>query len=226
MAELYRNDDQQVLKQLHHRVKNNLQVICSLLRLQSHYVPEQATRALFKESEQRVRSLAMIHERLCNANDPSAVQFDEYVQELVKELVRSYIRSSKDVTKGLHLEKVRLPIDQAVPCGLILNELVTNALKYGQPAEGEPYVGVTLRRVEDKVELKIEDRGPGIGRDVNFEAPETLGLRVVQALARQLGGTLSVTTNNGTEIGLRFAAPECAPLPGEFENAPPQYSRV
>jgi two-component sensor histidine kinase len=226
MDELHKNEEQQVLKQLHHRVKNNLQVICSLLRLQSHYISEESTRAMFKESEQRVRSLAMIHERFCNTADQSAVQFDEYAEDLVNELVKSYCHGHKDVTKDLHLEKVRLPIEQAVPCGLVLNELVTNALKYGQPDEGALYLGVTLRSSENVIELKVVDRGPGIGRGVNFEAPETLGLRVVQALTRQLGATLSVETTNGTEIGVRFAVPECVPLPGEFEHAPPQYSRV
>ena len=224
MGELDRDDEQQVLKQLHHRVKNNLQVICSLLRLQSHYISEEPTRAMFKESEQRVRSLAMIHERLCTAADPSAVQFDQYAEELVRELVKSYCRGHRDVTKDLHLESVRLPIEQAVPCGLVLNELVTNALKYGQREGSIPYVGVLLRESDGVIELKVFDRGPGLGQNANFDAPATLGLRVVQALARQLGGTLSVETQNGTVIGLQFAAPEHVRPPGETADASPQYS--
>ena len=200
--------EQQLLKQLHHRVKNNLQVICSLLRLQSNYSQDEAIRAMFRNSEERVRSMALIHEKLCGNQDPSSVQFDEYVSSLVDQLLKSYPSKEKPVRVELQLESIRLPIEQAVPCGLIINELVTNSLKYGCRNEGAPYLGVRLRRSDDEIELEVRDNGPGLPDGFDISKPKSLGIRVVQALSRQLAASFSVESSMGTTFRLRFRPAE------------------
>ncbi len=192
-----------ILKQLHHRVKNNLQVICSLLRLQAHYSPDEATRMMFRNSEQRIRSMALVHEKLCKHNDPSAVQFDEYVIDLVSQLLKSRKGGGARPRVEFQLEGIRLSIEQAVPCGLLLNELISNSLQHGCVGDS-PALRVGMRRSGDEVELFVEDCGPGLPQALDPESPGTLGLKVVQALGRQLGATLSFGGNHGFHLRVRF----------------------
>lgn len=195
-----------VIRQLHHRVKNNLQVICSLLRLQSNYLSDEATRGMFKSSEERVRSMALVHEKLCGTNDPSTVQFDEYITELVEQLLKSYPNKASSVKVDLQLEGIRLPVEQAVPCGLLVNELVANSLKHAQGDEGEGFLGVSMHRLKGNIKLEVRDQGPGLPEGFDLSRPQGLGLRVVQALARQLGATLAVERDGGTTFRVEFKA--------------------
>ena len=196
--------DAGVLRELHHRVKNNLQVICSLLRLQSNYVADETARSMFKSSEERVRTLALIHEELVGDDGLSFVQFDLYIVKLVGQLVRSYRVGVSLEQVEFELERVRLPDEQAIPCGLLVNELVSNGLKYGRRRDGSQHLAVRLRRQAGSVLLEVADRGDGFSPDVDFLKPKTLGLKLVQSLAAQLGGAVSLENRDGSIVRLAF----------------------
>lgn len=196
--------DVEVLRELHHRVKNNLQVICSLLRLQAGYLTDETAREMFKCSEERVRSLALIHEELVGANGLSSVQFDLYIVKLVGQLVKSYRVGVALEDVDFQLESVRLAVDQAVPCGLLMNELVSNGLKYGHRQGAPSYLGVRLGRQAGSVVLEVVDHGDGFSPEVDFAKPKTLGLRLVQSLAAQLGGAVSLEPHGGTAVRVAF----------------------
>lgn len=214
------------VKQIHHRVKNNLQVICSLLRLQSQYAMDDATRVMFRESEERVRSMALIHERLCRGGDSSQVQFDEYARQLVTQLQGSYHAKIPSVTLNLQLEEVELSIEKAVPCGLLLNELFSNALKYGRSENDQTVIGVNLKDHGHFFELEVYDHGCGIPSSVSLERPNTLGLRLVHALSGQLNATLAVERDNGTHFRLRCSKHEGVPLTEESHHATPEHTHL
>lgn len=216
----------QTVKQIHHRVKNNLQVICSLLRLQSQYALDDATRIMFRESEERVRSMALIHERLCRDGDSSQVQFDEYVRHLVTQLQGSYQAKTPSVTLNLQLDEVKLSVEKAVPCGLLLNELVSNALKYGRSKTDQTVIGVTLKEDGHFFQLEVYDHGSGIPTTVSVEHPTTLGLRLVHALSGQLNATLAVERDNGTRFRLRGSKHEGVPLTEESPHATPEHTHL
>lgn len=197
-------NDAGVLRELHHRVKNNLQVICSLLRLQSNYVADETARSMFKSSEERVRTLALIHEELVGDDGLSFVQFDLYIVKLVGQLVRSYRVGVSLEQVEFELESVRLPVEQAIPCGLLVNEIVSNGLKYGRRVDGSQHLAVRLRRQAGSVLLEVADRGNGFAPDVDFLKPKTLGLKLVQSLAVQLGGAVSLESRDGSSVRLAF----------------------
>ena len=196
--------DVEVLRELHHRVKNNLQVICSLLRLQAGYLTDETAREMFKCSEERVRSLALIHEELFGDSGLSSVQFDLYIVKLVGQLVKSYRVGVEMKDVEFQLESLCLPVDQAVPCGLLVNELVSNGLKYGHRRGAHPYLGVRLGRQAGSVVLEVADHGDGFSPEVDFAKPKTLGLRLVQSLAAQLGGSVSLDRHGRTAVRVAF----------------------
>ena len=193
-----------MLRELHHRVKNNLQVICSLLRLQAGYLTDETAREMFKSSEERVRSLALIHEELVGDNGLSSVQFDLYIVKLVGQLVKSYRVGVALEDVVFQLESVRLPVEQAVPCGLLMNELVSNGLKYGHRDGAPPYLGVRLGRHAGRVVLEVLDHGKGFSPEFDFSKPKTLGLRLVQSLAAQVGGAVSLERGEGSSVRVAF----------------------
>jgi two-component sensor histidine kinase len=182
-----------LLKEVHHRVKNNLQIISSLLNLQSEYIRDPEMLKVFNESQQRVKSMALVHEMLYRSSNLAEVDFADYVRELSTQLVRSYGTSAKAVEFRLNVDPVALGIDRAIPCGIILNELVSNALKYGFPngRRGAVYVDVksgpnrTLRMV-------VGDNGVGLPEGFNLDEAESLGLKLVRMLTYQLQGELRV----------------------------------
>jgi PAS domain S-box-containing protein len=197
-----------LLKEIHHRVKNNLQVICSLLDLQSDYIEDERTLQMLKDSRARVRSMALIHEKLYQAQDLTRVDFGEYIQNLAKSLFRSYRTQTAGVTLKVNVADVLLDIDRAIPCGLIINEMVSNALKYGFPDGREGEICVELFSASGEFTLVVRDNGVGFPQDLDFRKTKTLGLKLVTTLAKQLRGTIELYSNGGTEFKLRFAAPE------------------
>jgi PAS domain S-box-containing protein len=197
-----------LLKEIHHRVKNNLQVICSLLDLQSDYIEDEQTLQMFKDSRARVRSMALIHERLYQAQDLTRINFAEYVRSLTNSLFHSYGTQAVGVTLKVNVEDVLLDIDRAIPCGLIINELVSNALKYGFPDGQEGEICIELFSASDEFTLVVRDNGVGFPQDLDFRKTKTLGLKLVTTLAKQLRGAIELQRNGGTEFKLRFAVPE------------------
>ncbi len=178
-----------LLKEIHHRVKNNLQIISSLLSLQARDIADARDLDLFVNSQNRVQTMALIHERLYQSDDLARVDFTEYIPVLVDSLFTTYKTSDQDIELRVEVSDLMLDLDQAIPCGLMINELISNALKYAFPdgRSGSIYIG--LRAVEEKrVELEVADDGVGLPADVTTRGAKTLGLQLIQILTRQLRG--------------------------------------
>jgi PAS domain S-box-containing protein len=207
-------DKELLLKEVHHRVKNNLQIICSLLRLQSGYVPEGPARAMFRSSEERVKCMALVHEKLYRSESLSRISFNGYVSELTKQLVRSHISDPRKMHVEMDLDSMELSIDKAVPSGLILNELIANSIEYGLGADGALSLSVTLRKKAHVAELVVADRGPGMPKDVDVVNPTSLGLRVVGTLCKQLNAKLTVENEGGAVFRFEFPFEKPEPTRG------------
>jgi PAS domain S-box-containing protein len=212
-----------LLQEVHHRVKNNLAVIGSLLGMQADAIGEgEASRSLM-ESRQRVHSMALIHEHLYGTENLKQVRLDEYADKLTSELYASYSPSDGVVVR-VNAEPIELSIEQAIPCGLILNELVSNALKYAFPKDRAGQITVSV--VQPKpgyIALTVHDDGAGLPADFDWRNANSLGLKIVQILARQLRGTIELHRNGGTEFQFTFPFGDPAvpsqPPPGVHQHA-------
>jgi two-component sensor histidine kinase len=196
-----------LLKEIHHRVKNNLQVISSLLYLQSKDIADAGVRALFLDSQNRVRSMALVHERLYRSEDLAKVDFAEYVRSLAASLIRSYRVNTNGVKLAVDVEEVYLSVDAAVPCGLIINELISNCLKHAFPDGRAGEIRVELRRAGGhKLSLTVTDDGVGFPQDLKARPTSSLGLQLVHTLTEQLGGQVELSGDVGTVATVRFPA--------------------
>jgi two-component sensor histidine kinase len=194
-----------LLREVHHRVKNNLQIVSSLLKLQADTLADAGAASLLRESQQRVLSMALIHERLYTGKQMAAIEFDSYARTLVQELVYSYSGRGGNVTGRILPPRIFLSIGQAIPCGLILNELVTNALKHAYTADKTGEVMVELHESpEGRIRLAVSDYGKGLPPGFSTKNSKSLGLRIVDVLAKQLGGTLTYETGERTTFVLDF----------------------
>ena len=196
-----------LLKEIHHRVKNNLQIISSLLNLQSGYVEDQQALASFKESQSRIKSMALIHEKLYQSENSLQINFAEYVQQLVVNLFRVYGVDPATVALKVQVENILLGVDTAIPCGLILNELVSNCLKHAFPPGRSGEVNVSLIRVPDqnnKLALTVQDNGVGFPKHIDFSNSKSLGLQLVNTLAAQLKGDVKLYCNAVTKFNIEF----------------------
>lgn len=196
-----------LLKEIHHRVKNNLQIISSLLFLQMEYVSLPQDKELFSESQKRIQAMALVHEELYGTEDLSCVNMADYVPRLVERVLAG---ADIPVRCECQVEEVRLPVTRSIPCGLILNELVMNAVKHafrhGGPTGGCGYLRVSLRREAAHLVLEVEDNGPGLPPDFNINDTPTLGMTLVSSLTQQLSGTVSAA-NGATGALFRLVTP-------------------
>jgi two-component sensor histidine kinase len=194
-----------LLKEIHHRVKNNLQVISSLLNLQARYLPDPAARAIFSQSQNRVQSIALVHERLYESADLSHVNFAKYVVVLLDNIFDTYGATSRGIAKVIDIGDVNLTVDVAIPCGLIVNEVVTNALKHAFPDGRKGTVQVSLRAAPDQMlDLTIEDDGVGIPSGIDPRNTVSLGLDLVTTFAEQLNAEVDIVREGGTSFRFRF----------------------
>ncbi|MBZ2165414.1 histidine kinase dimerization/phosphoacceptor domain -containing protein [Methanobacterium spitsbergense] len=193
-----------LLQEIHHRVKNNMQIISSLLSLQTKYVDEEEAVNVLKESQNRVKSMAMIHEKLYISKDLAHINFVDYIQSLVKNLFYSYNIENTNIKPIFDVEDITLNMETAVPCGLIMSELVSNSLKYAFPNGMKGEILVSLKTVDDKYELIIRDNGIGLQEDIDFNNLETLGLLLVNNLIEQIDGELTINRSSGTEFKIKF----------------------
>lgn len=196
-----------LLREIHHRVKNNLQIISSLLGLQSHRIREQELLDALMDSQGRIRSMALVHEQLYETQDLARIEFAGYARVLARSLVQSYANTSGSVNVQVLGESVYLEIQTAIPCGLILNELVSNCLKHAFPpgSQGEVIVEIS-QTSESEYSLVVSDNGKGIPLSLDFNNSTTLGLRLVKNLVEsQLRGRLEVRRNKGTKITVVFS---------------------
>jgi two-component sensor histidine kinase len=194
-----------LLKEIHHRVKNNLQVISSLLNLQARYLPDPAARAIFSQSQNRVQSIALVHERLYESADLSHVDFGKYLAVLLDNIFDTYDASSRGVSKVIDVGDANLTVDVAIPCGLIVNELVTNALKHAFPDERTGTVRVSLRETSEGIlDLTVQDDGVGMPASIDPRNTVSLGLDLVETFAEQLNAAVEIVREGGTSFRFRF----------------------
>lgn len=193
-----------LLKEVHHRVKNNMQVISSILNLQSAYVKDIKTLQILKESQNRIKSMAFIHESLYTNDDFSQIDFSEYITNLVQNLFRTYDVFDDNIILDLQIDRVYLNLDSAIPCGLIVNELISNSLKYAFDINSGGIIKIMLTLEKDAVVLTVGDNGKGIPQDLKIEDSQTLGLQLISSLVEQLEGELSLDRQNGTIFTIKF----------------------
>lgn len=202
------NEKDILVKEIHHRVKNNLMIISSLLNLQSHYLTDEKSLNIFKESENRAKSMALIHERLYSNKDMRKIEFDEYLSTLATELFESY-SLDPDIKLNLKLDKAMLDVNTAIPLALIVNELITNSFKHAF-LEGKGELSIKFRRLpgEDEYELIVKDDGPGFPEDLDFRKADSLGMQLVNNLIKQLNGTVNLDRSQGTKFTIHFKEPK------------------
>jgi len=203
-----------LLREVHHRVKNNLQVISSILNLQASHETEARVTASFREMQARIRSMAMVHERFYRSGNLAALNIAGYVEGLVSYLVRAYARAPDAITLQLNLAPVAFRLDTAVPCGLIITELVSNALLHAFPDGRGGHIAISLQAIPaaeaapdagGAYTLIIADDGVGFPAEVDWRNPTTLGLELVHLLVKQLGGTIETIPTHGTEFCITFS---------------------
>ncbi|MTK64381.1 MAG: PAS domain S-box protein, partial [Methanobacterium sp.] len=192
-----------LLQEIHHRVKNNMQIISSLLSLQANHTDNEETLEILKESRGRVKSMAMIHEKLYHGQNIGKLNMAEYLNNLVNDIVRFYSKPSSVVDINVDVENIKLNIDTAIPMGLMVNEIVSNSVKYAFPNKNG-LITLKLKYLDDKYLLYVSDNGIGCSEDLHIQDSPTLGLKLVKSLAIQLEGELEIKSNNGTSFILKF----------------------
>jgi two-component sensor histidine kinase/CBS domain-containing protein len=202
------NEKESLLKEIHHRVKNNLQIISSVLRLQSDFIKDETILSLFRDSQNRIRSMALIHEKLYKSQDLLRVHMEDYIHDLTAGLFPSYGSCPGNVDLQIKAEEVYLNIDTAIPCGLIIHELVSNSLKHAFPgpqADGN-YVWVSLQPTGNDLQylLTVSDNGIGFPENIDFRETDTLGLELVCVFTEQLEGSVDMVADGGTTFTVMF----------------------
>ncbi|MCU0541408.1 MAG: PAS domain S-box protein [Oscillatoriaceae cyanobacterium Prado104] len=197
-----------LLKEIHHRVKNNLQVISSLLKLQSRYIQDNRIIEMLKESQNRVSSMALVHEQLYQSKDLSKIDLARYIQNLAHNLFQAYEIDAKGIELQTTIAPRCLNIDTAVPCGLIINELVTNSLKYAFVGQKQGTIKIDFIIEDERVcVLTVSDSGIGFPKDLDYRNARTLGLRLVVSLVKQLRGQIQLLATAGTAFEIIFSPP-------------------
>lgn len=194
-----------LLREVHHRVKNNLQVVHSLLDLQALKLGDHDVVGMLRDSQNRIRSMSLIHQTLYQSSNFARVDFQRFLDELVPSLIESYRSVVGAVNVDIDAHHVKLPINEAIPCGLVINELVSNALKHGFARGHGGLIRVTVQACEDShVEIAVSNDGHPIADDLDLSQTATLGFQLVRLLTRQLDGTLDIQRAHPTRFSLRF----------------------
>ena len=196
-----------LLKEIHHRVKNNMQVVSSLLSLQADRATNVEAQAVLTASQSQIRSMALIHEKLYSSGTLSEIDFADYVESLIDELLRMYNVAPGAITITTDIEDVHFGVDTAMPCALILNELVSNCLKHAFPTGGIGEVTIGLQHADGSFTMTVADDGVGYPADADFRMTRSLGMQLVTALVGQLNGTIEMSRGNGTSFVISFSAP-------------------
>ena len=203
-----------LLQEVHHRVKNNLQIINSILNLQKKFVKDEAAITGLEEIQNRVSTMSIIHETLYQNTDVSSIGFPSYLTRIAGNIIQGY-QSETQVELITELENIQAPLDQAIPCGLILNEWVSNAMKYAFPERERGTITVSLRCImpedspeEEEIQIEVRDDGVGLPEGFDWGGRDSLGLYLVQALAEQLDAELSAESDKGTQFLVKFRRPK------------------
>jgi two-component sensor histidine kinase len=196
-----------MLREIHHRVKNNMQVMSSLLSLQSRVTSDPAARRMLEDNQNRIQSMALLHEILYQSDNLAVVDFSKYVRRMVEYLFRSYGVDNRQIRLHTELDPVSLDLDDALPCALLISEVISNSLKHGFPEGRGGEISILLRgQSETTVSLVVSDDGVGLPGNLDWTTSRSLGLRLVRALADQLHGNLDLRSQAGTKVQLVFPA--------------------
>jgi two-component sensor histidine kinase/putative methionine-R-sulfoxide reductase with GAF domain len=195
-----------LLREINHRVKNNLQIISSLLNLQSRDIQDEKALRGVQASQDRIQSMAMVHEKLYQSEDLARIDFGEYIRSLATDLGSSYGLGSRGINLEIDVEDIRLSVDTAIPCGVIVNELVTNSLKHAFPRERSGQIYVKFQEADGRYNMVFKDDGIGLPENLDINQPSSLGLTIVNALVGQLQGTFNYCHNGGCEVSITFPA--------------------
>ncbi len=198
------NEKNILLKETHHRVKNNMQIISSLLNLQMRYLDKDDAADVLKESQNRVKSMAIIHEKLYQSHDLNSIKIADYVNSLVRDLFYSLNITEGHIKLLIDVEDINLSIETAIPCGLIINELVSNSLKYAFPNNKNGKVLISIKSNDDGYELIISDDGVGFPEELDYKNTNSLGLQLVNSLTEQIDGKIDMDQSNGTKFIINF----------------------
>lgn len=195
-----------LLKEIHHRVKNNLQIVTSLLKLQSSYVKDEKVKRLFKESQNRVQSMSLIHQKLYQTKDLSHIDFKDYIETVVTHLQHSFGILEDRVNVVIEVKDITMSIDNAIPAGLIINELVSNSLKHAFPSnkKGKIYINLSFDDASRDYKLIIRDSGVGMPADIDINKTDSFGLKLVSTLVNQMSGSIEVTQDKGCSYEIVF----------------------
>jgi len=193
-----------LIKEIHHRVKNNLMVISGLLNLQSQYIHDPDDLEFFKESQTRARSMALIHERLYQSDNVKSIDFGEYIVRLTNDLFHAYNCDPTRVKFDINVENIMVDVDTAIPLGLIINELLSNSMKHGFPDGRSGEIKIKFNHYHDKLRLIVKDNGIGLSGKLDYKNTDSLGLQLVNLLTGQIDGELEVNMNGGTEFIISF----------------------
>jgi two-component sensor histidine kinase len=197
-----------LLKEVHHRVKNNLQMVMSLLNAQSFYLKDDAAMLAIRESHHRIHAMSLIHKKLYQLDNVTAIDMNNYIEELV-EYFRETFNTGQRIQFDLHVEHTELETSQAVPLGLILNEAITNSIKHGFPENGKGIIDITLKRIDkNKLRLVIKDNGKGSSTDLLSTDFQSLGMKLIKGLSNDLEADLQVQSQNGLTISIEFLSNE------------------
>jgi PAS domain S-box-containing protein len=197
-----------LLRELHHRVKNNMQVISSLLNLQANHTSDPVAREMFRETQRRIRSMALVHEQLYQSANLSRINFASYLDHLSSHLFQSCGVSTHRVKLKKQTEEIFLEVNTAIPLGMIFNEILTNSLKHAFPGEREGEIRITLTRVEaNRCLLEVADNGVGLPEDFSLEESQTLGLQIVHTLSQQIQAEIKIDRSQGTSFQIFFSCP-------------------
>lgn len=196
------NEKEILLAEVFHRVKNNMNIVTSLLNLKKNSSDSFEVREALEECRSRVYSMALVHQKVFSSKDIVSLNFKEYAEDLMNDIINS-LNGSKTVKTNLQMENVFLELSNAIPCGLILNELITNSYKYAGEKGKLIEIDISLKKANDFVELEVKDNGPGIEKG-GQNKPNSLGIELIKSLAEQIGGQYSFTNNNGLVFNLRF----------------------
>ena len=193
-----------LMKEIHHRTKNNLMVISSLLSLQSRYIKDENTQSIFKESQNRTKSMAMVHEKLYRSGDLEHLNFTEYIETLSNDLYNNYTLDKNLIKLVLDVDELTLDVEISIPLALILNELLTNSLKHAFPDGMGGKIIVELKKYDGKYKLSVSDNGIGFPEELDYHNTDTLGMLIINSLTDQIDGELKLKINNGTKFTLTF----------------------
>jgi PAS domain S-box-containing protein len=193
-----------LLKEIHHRVKNNMQIISSLLSLQETYIKDPSVLKAFRESQTRIRSMAMIHERLYQSEDLARIDINEYIETLTADLFRTYNVTPGAISFKNDVNDIYLKLDIAIPCCLLIHELLSNSLKYAFPKGRKGEIIVDFKSEENHYQLTVKDNGIGFPKDLDFRTAESLGMQLINMFVKKLHGTIELDSRCGTEFKIEF----------------------